>query len=144
MLGFDSTEISEEAIAVGANSTSTSFIERPQSVYVTSTKDLSNVVLGFTDGTTQKFDGLTGYSNTFEGTGENENKEIATVWIKSGCNHSDDGPGYGERIDYPNDGFTVHGENKAKGCTPHVTATFAATGVEFVESGAPSPVRLVQ
>lgn len=144
VLGFDSTTVSSEAIAVGANSTSTSLIQRPTSVYVTSTKDLSNVVLLFSDGTRQKFDNLTGYSGTFSGTGANEGKSIDAVWIKSGCNSSNEGPGYGERIDYPGDGFTVHGRNTARGCVPHVTATFAATGVQFTESGAPSPVRLVK
>lgn len=34
-----------------------------------STKDLSNVVLLFSDCSTQKFDGLNGYSRTFSGTG---------------------------------------------------------------------------
>jgi hypothetical protein len=144
VMGFDDTEISSSAIAVGANSTSTSLDDRPKSVYVTSTKDLSNVVLQFTDGTTQKFEGLHGYTGNFEGTGVHDGKEIACVWIKSGCNESGEGPGFGERVDYPGDGFTVHGANQAQGCRPHVTATFAATGVEFEDSGAPSPVRLVQ
>jgi hypothetical protein len=42
------------------------------------------------------------------------------------------------------DETTIHGQNQAKGCTPHVTATFQATGVQFESSGSASPVRLVQ
>jgi hypothetical protein len=144
LLGQESTEVTAEAVAVGAISIYPYETEAPETVYVTSTKDLSNVVLEFADGVHQKFDGLSGYTGTFQGTGDNEGKEIVGVWIKSGCNHSGDGPGYGERVTNPSDGSTIHGANKAKGCTPHVTATFQATGVEFTESGAPSPIRLVQ
>jgi hypothetical protein len=61
------------------------------SVYVTSNKDLSNVVLKFCDGTEFKFDGLSGLSGTFT-----KGKTLAGVWIKSGCNQSGDGPGYGQ------------------------------------------------
>jgi hypothetical protein len=68
------------------------------SVTVTSTKDLSNVVIKFCDGSTQKFDGLNGYSRTLSGTGANACKAIKGVWIKSGCNASGDGPGYGEWV----------------------------------------------
>jgi len=149
VFGLDSTELWAEAIAVGANSTSTP-LNYHQSVYVTSTKDLSNVVLDFGpdefgNSRHQKFDGLSGYTGNFEGTGEYEGLDIVGVWIKSGCNSSSDGPGYGEHIANPDDGFTTHGENKHKGCTPHVTATFeTAEGVEFTDSGAISPVRLVK
>lgn len=74
------------------------------SVYVVSTKDLSNVVLEFTDGTHYKFDNLSqGKTGTFAGTGSNTGKQIAGVWVKSGCNASGDGPGYGERFDSPSD-----------------------------------------
>ena len=68
------------------------------SVSVSSTKDLSNVVLVFTDGTTQRFEDLTGQSGTFAGTGEFEGKTIETVYVKSGNNKSGDGPGYGEEF----------------------------------------------
>lgn len=61
-----------------------------------STKDLSNVVLQFADGTVQKFDGLTGHDGTFSGTGANADKVVVGVWVKSGSNGTDDGPGYGE------------------------------------------------
>jgi hypothetical protein len=113
-------------------------------VYVTSSKDLSNVVLEFADGQRQKFDGLTGYTGTFQGTGDNAGKEVVCVWIKSGCNSSSEGPGYGERIDNSGSDATIHGANAAHGCTPHVTATFQATGVTFITSGSTSPVRLVK
>ena len=63
-----------------------------------STKDLSNVVLLFSDCSTQKFDGLNGYSRTFSGTGSNAGKTVVGVWIKSGSNKSGDGPGYGEYV----------------------------------------------
>jgi len=72
---------------------------RSDDVYVTSTKDLSNVVLGFSDGSKQKFEGLHGYTGSFRGTGGNYNKRIDKVWVKSGCNSSGDGPGYGERFE---------------------------------------------
>jgi len=135
-------DLSAEAVAVGAvTSPDASY---SQSVYVTSTKDLSNVVLEFADGMHQKFEGLSGYTGTFQGTGEHEGKEVIGVWIKSGCNSSGDGPGYGERLLNPGDGSTVHGENEHHRCTPHVTATFEATGVEFTESGSVTPVRLVR
>lgn len=71
---------------------------RANDVYVQSTKDLSNVVLQFADGTTQKFDGLSGKTGTFRGTGSNYNKRIDTVWVKSGQNDSGDCPGCGERF----------------------------------------------
>jgi hypothetical protein len=93
-------------------------------VWVTSTKDLSNVVLSFCDGTTQKFDDLSGHRRKLSGTGENRWKEICCVWIKSGCNSRGDGPGYGEKILNPGTGAKVHGQNQAERCIPHVTATF--------------------
>jgi len=72
---------------------------RLNDVYVESTKDLSNVVLRFSDGSTQKFDGLSGKTGAFRGTGSNYYKRIDTVWVKSGANDSGDCPGCGERFD---------------------------------------------
>src|SRR5688572_7008149 len=69
------------------------------SVTVTSTKDLSNVVLRFCDGTEQRFEGLSGGSGTFAGTGGNAGKVIDVVFVKSGSNDSGAGPGYGEAVD---------------------------------------------
>ncbi len=71
------------------------------SVTAISDKSLSNVVLQFADGSEQKFeinkDGE--YSLDFSGTGLNDGKIITGVWIKSGCEKSGDGPGYGEFIE---------------------------------------------
>lgn len=72
---------------------------RGDDVYVVSTKDLSNVVLQFSDGTTQRFEGLKGKTGAFRGTGSNANKRIDRCWVKSGCNDSGEEPGYGERFE---------------------------------------------
>ena len=134
-------ELQVESIAVGAPKSEESISQNQ--VYVTSSRDLSNVVLEFADGSHQKFDGLSGYSGTFQGTGEHAGKEVVGVWIKSGCNHSSDGPGYGERIDNLNDDAVSSGTNTHSKCEPQVTATFQSSGVEFTESGFVGPVRLV-
>lgn len=77
------------------------------SVFIESTKDLSNVVLEFEDGSHHKFDGLSqGPTGIFAGSGVHEGKTIVGVWVKSGCNKSGDGPGYGERFDSPLTGRT--------------------------------------
>jgi hypothetical protein len=75
-----------------------------KSVVVSSNKELTNVVLKFHDNTTQKFDNLSGFSGTFEASGVHADKCIVGVWIKSGCNSSNDGPNYGEFV--PNNSFT--------------------------------------
>lgn len=80
-----------------------SFSNDHKSATAQSTMDLSNVVLKFSDQTTQKFDGLSGTSITLSGTGANQGKCIVGIWVKSGCNLSGDGPGYGEwfpNVDY--------------------------------------------
>jgi LruC domain-containing protein len=72
------------------------------SIIAESQKDLSNVVLQFEDGKHQKFEGLGSVKvKTFSGTGQNANKNIVGVWIKSGCNTSGAGPGYGEYLANP-------------------------------------------
>ncbi|MEQ8785823.1 MAG: pilus assembly protein TadG-related protein [Pirellulaceae bacterium] len=76
---------------------------KKKSIDVESTKDLSNVVLRYTNGSTQKFDGLSGTSGTFAGTGYYSGKTISRCWVKSGSNESGDGPGYGERFDDDDD-----------------------------------------
>ena len=81
---------------------------RSNDVYVTSTKDLSNVVLEFQGGSRQKFEGLTGRTGTFKGTGSNASKRIDKVWVKSGTNFSSDGPGYGERFQDDNATLKSH------------------------------------
>ena len=115
LFGHETANISAEAVAVGAPTTEQS--ADTNSVHVTSSKDLSNVVLLFEDNTTQKFDGLSGYTANFQGTGDNQGKKVVGVWIKSGCNASGDGPGYGEYLEFPGDAATVHGENQNHGCT---------------------------
>ena len=71
-----------------------------KSVLVTSTKDLSNVVIETSDGNRQKFEPLSGGSGTFKGTlSSTKNKRISRVWVKSGSNSSGDGAGYGERFE---------------------------------------------
>ncbi|MFW6168899.1 MAG: VWA domain-containing protein [Planctomycetota bacterium] len=71
---------------------------RYESVYVTSTKDISNVVIRDYDDHHTKFDELSGYTGTFS-TGQ----PIKKVWVKSGSNENDDGSGYGEAFDFPPD-----------------------------------------
>jgi len=69
-------------------------------VKIWSTKDLSNVVLKYSNGVEQKFDGLSGKQGVFQGTGYNSGRSIYRVWVKSGNNASGEGPGYGEPFDF--------------------------------------------
>ncbi|UUO06255.1 VWA domain-containing protein [Blastopirellula sp. J2-11] len=72
-------------------------------VYVQSSKDLSNVVLQFDNGNKYKYDNLNqGKTGTFQGTGYNNNRVITKAWVKSGCNSSGEGSGYGERFEDTN------------------------------------------
>ena len=76
------------------------------SVTMSSTKDLSNVVLNLEGGSHQKFDNLSGLTGTFRATGSKADLKIGGVWIKSGCNQSGAGPGYGEYVansNFPDD-----------------------------------------
>ena len=92
----------------GCESENTVEFTNCESASVSSCKDLSNVVLLFTDNTFQKYDGLTAKTGTFEGTGANDGKDIARVYVKSGCYQSGDGPGWGLRFDSPcNDDNTI-------------------------------------
>ena len=70
---------------------------RHKSVYITSTKDLSNVVLRGSNGNEQKFEGLSGTSGVFA---RSDNRAIYKVWVKSGSNASGEGPGYGEPFNF--------------------------------------------
>lgn len=67
-----------------------------KSVDVRSTANLNNVVLKFSDGVEQKFDGLTAQTGTFAGTGVNADKDVVGVWVLSGGNASRDGQNYGQ------------------------------------------------
>jgi hypothetical protein len=71
-------------------------------VYVESSKDLSNVVMEFSDGTREKIEDLSSPTGTFRGTGYNYYKTITKIWVKSGTNDSGEGPGYGERFEDTN------------------------------------------
>jgi Flp pilus assembly protein TadG len=73
-----------------------------QEIFVESTKDLSNVVLQFTNGYTQRFEDISGLTGTFAGTDWYAGMSISHCWIKSGSNDSGDGPGYGELFDDTN------------------------------------------
>ncbi|MCA9072335.1 MAG: hypothetical protein KDA84_25595, partial [Planctomycetaceae bacterium] len=75
---------------------------RSSEIDVTSTKDLSNVVMEFSNGNRQKIEGLTSPTGTFKGTGGNNGQRITRCWIKSGRNACGDGPGYGEKFDFYN------------------------------------------
>lgn len=79
------------------------FSEDNLEVTCTSTVELSNVVLAFSDGVHQKFDELDAYEGTFSGRGAKRGEQIIGCWIKSGENDSGDGPGYGEY--FPNPGY---------------------------------------
>jgi hypothetical protein len=69
---------------------------RYNSVYVTSTLALDNVVLKFSDNTTKTFSGLSGNTGTFS----YYNKTVYRVWVKSGDNISIPGTSYGEPFDF--------------------------------------------
>jgi hypothetical protein len=100
---------------------SANFASDGKSVTAMSTKDLSNVVLKYCDGTNQKFESLSGFSATFSGTGINSDKSIEGVWIKSGCNNSGDGPGYGAFVANPD----------ANVCNPLPAGCFAHEVVSY-------------
>lgn len=71
------------------------------SVSIQSTRGISNAVLQYEDGQSQKFDELQGRNLTLAGTGRHAGKEIVRVWGKSAANLSGEGPGYGQRFDRP-------------------------------------------
>lgn len=65
------------------------------SVEVWSSKDLSNVVIVTFDGEVFRFEDLDGMHGEFAP----DDGRIERVYVKSGNNHSGEGPGYGERFD---------------------------------------------
>lgn len=83
-------------------------VDATTAVYITSTKDLSNVVLKLTNGTSTveyKYDDLhQGTDGTFTVPVEYSGMTIEGVWVKTGTNASGDGPGYGEYLYLPKDG----------------------------------------
>ena len=96
-------------------------------VDVTSCKDLSNVVLLLCDSTEFKFDNLNqGQTGTFCSP---DGQDILGVWVKSGCNLSGDGPGYGTYVEGPcGSGSTIPVESvtagSCSGCDSENTVTF--------------------
>ncbi len=69
---------------------------RYNQVYVTSTLNLENVVLKFSDNSTRTFSGLSAKTGTFSYNG----KVIYRAWVKSGDNLSYEGYNYGEPFDF--------------------------------------------
>lgn len=69
-------------------------------IYVTTTKTLSKVILGFSDNSTQTFSSLSGTTGTFKGTGSYASKTLSHAWVKSGSNGNLDpsGNGNGEKF----------------------------------------------
>ncbi len=68
-----------------------------RSVLARSCKDLSNIVIELSDGSRYRYEDLEGHEDVFgvpDGAGSE--LSIVRVWVKSGPNHSGDGPGYGE------------------------------------------------
>jgi fibro-slime domain-containing protein len=58
--------------------------------------EISNVVLELDNGTEYKFDGQSGYEQTYAVPQDYDGQKIVGVWVKAGNNSSGDGPGYGE------------------------------------------------
>lgn len=74
------------------------------SIHVESALDISNVVLEFDDGSRERFEHIPNGTTSadFMGTGDYAGKTIVGAWIKSGCNESGMGTGYGEYFEVPN------------------------------------------
>ena len=108
------TSLAAKPADKGPNAKSIAEIEAersdPTSVTVTSTKELSNIVMMFCDGSVEKVEFSDGdmlqelidgkWTATVSGSGDNAGKEIAAVWVKSGSFRSGDGPGYGGMISF--------------------------------------------
>ena len=106
-LGADGTPVLNLNVATNAaNPISTAIITAQyngDSVYLTSTKDLSNVVLKLSDGSEHKYDNLdeqgVGATGSFPVPPDYPaDTAIVGVWVKSGENDSGDGSGYGEYL----------------------------------------------
>jgi hypothetical protein len=70
-----------------------------EAIHVSSCKDISNVVLEFSDGKHRKFDDVESQCVTI-GVAD---RVIKGAWVKAGNNRSGDGPGYGERFESDRD-----------------------------------------
>lgn len=93
---------------------------------VTNGKDISNVVLEFTDGTTQRIEGEDfGTAETFSGTGEHEGDVLTGVWVKAGNNSTEDSPpGTGE-----------HFSSDVEGCDEDTTSATAPGDSDAPDDG---------
>jgi Secretion system C-terminal sorting domain len=69
-------------------------------VEISACKELSNVVIGTTNGVRVKYDNLSGLTGSFC---SNNGFAIETVWVKAGCFKSGDGPGHGRKFNNPID-----------------------------------------
>jgi hypothetical protein len=69
-------------------------------ISVVSSLGLSQVRLSFSGGSTQTFSTLSGLTGTFQGSGSNSGKTIATAWVKSGTNAGMSTGSYGEQFDF--------------------------------------------
>ena len=107
------------------------------SVVVTSTKDLSNVVLQLSDGTEVKHEGLNGSTRTFTAP---DGTTIIAVFIKSGANHSDAGPGYGEKVDAPAPTSCTESTPPATPVVPVITSTPVVQPAAVLAAAAEAPV----
>lgn len=86
---------------VGCNSSHTVTFVGCDSVSVVSCRGLNNVVLGYDDCTTHRITGL-GSATSASFVPHVPGKQIVAVWVRSGCNLSGEGPGFGLRYDNPN------------------------------------------
>jgi Flp pilus assembly protein TadG len=71
-------------------------------VDVTSTLDLDELHIKFSNGNTQTYSSLSGTSGTFSGSGSNYNKQIKRVWVESGLNADLSSEDWGEKFNFYN------------------------------------------
>ncbi|MDA7804386.1 hypothetical protein N8987_07440, partial [Crocinitomix sp.] len=80
---------------------SATFAVDKKSVTASSNRDLMNVILNLSDGSTQLIEDVDGMSGTFSPTGEKAGLCIVGVWIRSGCNLSAAGEPFGDYVANP-------------------------------------------
>jgi Flp pilus assembly protein TadG len=71
-------------------------------VDVTSTLDLDELHIKFSNGYTQTYSSLSGTSGTFSGSGSSNNKQIKRVWVESGLNADLSSEDWGEKFNFYN------------------------------------------
>ena len=107
-LGFTVSHSTPSPILVEWNDDSSS-------VWISSKKQLSNVVLMDCLGIQYHYEEIDGQSGQFR---HPAGLSITTVWVQSGNNHSGDGPEYGERFDNPDHDETCGACEFTDGCDP--------------------------